>query len=123
MLRSRLVCLRLDHLFFLFSGFCRWRCLLWRRYFLFHFRSGERLAIKRNLGDGHRSEWQTMSPQALILLLTLVMENQNFLVTALFHHLANHSGFRLRPGNLAFAAGNRQYVAELDVTVHSRDRL
>src|SRR5712692_2896034 len=113
MLGGRFVCLRLDLL--LFSRFCRWRGLLGLRYFLFHRRSGEGLAVESNLGDAYRGERLTMSPQALVLLLALVMENQNFLVPAFFHHLADHAGFRLRPGDLTLAAGNRQDVAELNV--------
>src|SRR5438445_4103757 len=120
MLGGRFVCLRLDLL--LFPRFCRWRGLLGLRYFLFQRGGGEGLAVKRNLGDTHRGERLTMSPQALVLLLALVMENQNFLVSAFFHHLADHARFRLRPGDLTLAAGYGQHVAKFDGTVRSSAR-
>src|SRR5438445_11968383 len=99
MLGGRFVCLRLDLL--LFPCFCRWRGLLGLRYFLFQRGGGEGLAVKRNLGDTHRGERLTRSPQALVLLLALVMENQNFLVSSSSHHRADLARYRSRPGVLS----------------------
>jgi len=76
--------------------------------------SFELLAIHADAGDLHGRERLTVPIQLLILLLTLVVEDQDFVGSPLFDYLSGNEGAR-RFAQFAFGAANRQHLVELNV--------
>src|SRR5260370_21423491 len=77
----------------------------------------ERLPVKSNLGDADRGVILPVSTQLLVLLLTFVMKDQNFLAPSLLDNLAGYKRARSRSRHAARLGRNRQHVAELDLSV------
>src|SRR5262249_15123926 len=68
----------------------------------------------RDLRNAHCGKRLPMPAQFLVLLLTLVVEYENLVVTAFLNNLSGYACFRLWPANLALIAGHCQHVLKLD---------
>src|SRR5208282_5377188 len=94
--------------------------LVCRLHFLFFFRKlwgFERLPVKSDLGDADRGIVLPVSTQLLVLLFTLVVEDEDFVAASVLDDLAGDQRSRTGGYNAAGLGRNRENVCELDLTV------
>src|ERR1700722_2391294 len=101
--------------FYFFNIF---RCRLFRLgNLLGEFRSGKFLSVEGDFGYAHGGIVLTMSAQFFVLLFAFVVKDKDFLLAALFDHIAGHKGSGLWLADLAIAGRKRQHIAKLHLTV------
>src|SRR5438105_14940012 len=84
----------------------------------------EGVAVEDDLCNLHRGKRLAMSGQLLVLLFALVMEYQDFVAAALFHHASTDArAIALGAANLALLGAHRQHVDKINLAMRGRGLL